>query len=268
LPTSDPSTISSAVPSVRAPLLEAKCISKHYGRVSALTGADLTIGRDEIVALVGDNGAGKSTLVKILSGAVVPSSGDLRIDGAPVSFSTPADSRAAGIETVYQDLALALHLGMDANLFLGRELTRTGLLGRFGWLDKPAMAARTKHALDALQITVDSVQTPVESLSGGQRQAVAVARAAAWSSTRLLLMDEPTAALGVAQQAEVNQLIQEVRKAGLSVLLVSHNLPQVHELCDRIVVLRQGRVVANLQRSDVSIQDTVMWITGGFEAVP
>jgi simple sugar transport system ATP-binding protein len=256
--------MSSAAPPAHAPLLEARGISKHYGRVSALTGADLTIGRNEIVALVGDNGAGKSTLVKILSGAVVPSSGELRIDGAPVSFSTPADSRAAGIETVYQDLALALHLGMDANLFLGRELTRSGLLGRLGWLDKPAMAARTKRELDALHIAVDSVQTPCESLSGGQRQAVAVARAVAWSSTRVVLMDEPTAALGVAQQGEVSRLVREIRQAGLSVLLVSHNLPQVHELCDRIVVLRHGRVVANLQRSDVTIQDTVMWITGGF----
>jgi simple sugar transport system ATP-binding protein len=244
-----------------APVLEAKRISKRYGRVQALTDVDLTIGRGEIGGLVGDNGAGKSTLVKILSGALRPTSGQVCIDGSPVTLDSPQDCRAQGIETVYQDLALALHLGLDANLFLGRELKRRGPLGWFGWLDGAAMATTAKAELDALHIPIGSVRTPCESLSGGQRQAVAVARAVAWAR-RLILMDEPTAALGVAEQHQVAELVLRIRDRGLSVLLISHNLPQVHELCDRIVVLRHGRVVARLTRADVTVEDIVMWITG------
>jgi simple sugar transport system ATP-binding protein len=247
------------------PLIEMRNISKHYGRVAALSNVDFCIYRNEIVGLVGDNGAGKSTLVKILSGAIRPTSGDILINGERVALSSPLDSRAYGIETVYQDLALALHLSAAANVFLGRELKRRGFLGWLGWLDEPLMAHKAQEELAALRIAVGSVETPCESLSGGQRQAVAVARAVAWTQ-QAILMDEPTAALGVEEQHQVAQLVREIRHRGISVLLISHNLPQIHNLCERIVVLRHGKVVANLRRDDVSIEDVILHITGASSA--
>jgi len=243
------------------PVIEARGISKRYGALTALQGVDLKINAGEIVGLVGDNGAGKSTLIKILSGAIAPTSGQLLVEGAPMAMHSPLDARRKGIETVYQDLALAPDLTVSENLFIGRELKRPGVLGLIGVLDRRKMNAQARGELDRLKIRIDSVTDRADALSGGQRQAIAVARAVAWGR-RVILMDEPTAALGVEEQEKVAHLIETVRGGGTPVLLVSHNIPQVHEICDRIVVLFRGRVVADLQTSSVNIEDVVMWITG------
>ena len=245
----------------QSPVIEARQITKRYGALTALQGVDLAIRPGEVVGLVGDNGAGKSTLVKILSGAIAPTSGELYIDGRRATVHSPLDARREGIETVYQDLALAPDLTVAENLFIGRELKRSGPLGLVGSLDRRAMNRHAREQLDRLRIRIDSVSDRADSLSGGQRQAIAVARAVAWGR-RVILMDEPTAALGVEEQAKVAGLIEEVRRNGIPVLIVSHNIPQVHEICDRIVVLFHGRVVANLDKSDADVEEVVMWITG------
>lgn len=242
-------------------IIETRGISKHYGHVQALSEVSIRISPGEVVGLVGDNGAGKSTLVNILSGAIRPSSGSILIDGRETSFRSPLDARRQGIETVYQDLALAPHLSVWANTFLGREQTVRGPLGWFGWLDKKSMQARAEEELRQVKITIGSVRTTCDALSGGQRQAVAVAKAVAWG-TRILLLDEPTAALGVEQQEKVGALIRTVRDRGIPVLLISHNLPQVHQICDRMLVLLHGRVVAELDAARTPIEQTVLWITG------
>ena len=240
------------------PLLEARGITRRYGNVAALSGVDLHVMPGEVVGVVGDNGAGKSTLMKILCGAVQPSSGQLLVNGESATFRSPKDSRQRGIEVVYQDLALATELSVADNIFLGRERRRTGLLRV---LDQPRMAREAEEALNSLAIEIHSVKARTGLLSGGQRQAVAVARAVLWGSN-VLLLDEPTAALAVMESEKIGQLVKEVAKRQVGVVLVSHDLPQVHELCDRIVVLLRGRVVANLRREDIDIQDIVMWITG------
>jgi len=239
------------------PLLEARSVTHRYGNVAALSGVDLQVMPGEVVGVVGDNGAGKSTLVKILCGAVQPSSGQLLVNGEPVTFRSPKDSRQRGIEVVYQDLALATELSVADNIFLGRE-RRNGMLRV---LDRPRMAREAEEALKSLAIEIHSVKARTGLLSGGQRQAVAVARAVLWGSN-VLLLDEPTAALAVMESEKIGQLVKEVAKRRLGVVLVSHDLPQVHELCDRIVVLLRGRVVANLRRDEIDLQDIVMWITG------
>jgi ABC-type sugar transport system ATPase subunit len=239
------------------PLLEARGVTRRYGNVLALSEVDLRVMPGEVVGVVGDNGAGKSTLVKILCGAVQPSSGHLLVNGEPVSFRSPKDSRQRGIEVVYQDLALATELSVADNIFLGRE-RRSSMLRI---LDRPRMAKEAEEALQSLAIEIHSVRARTGLLSGGQRQAVAVARAVLWGSN-VLLLDEPTAALAVMESEKIGQLVKEVAKRGLGVVLVSHDLPQVHELCDRIVVLLRGRVVANLRRDEINLQDIVMWITG------
>jgi simple sugar transport system ATP-binding protein len=246
-------------PGFAEPLLQVVNISKSYGHIRALTDVSFEVRAGEVVGLVGDNGAGKSTLVNIIAGAIRPSSGTLRIDGHEVRFNSALDARVTGIEAVYQDLALALDLDIWANIFLGREILRSGLLGRLGVLNKPAM--RERAALGRTGIRVGSIRTPCRSLSGGQRQAVAVARGLIWGS-RLLLMDEPTAALGVEQQAKVGELIAAVRAQGIPVILVSHNMPQVHAICDRIVVLFRGRKVADREARSMTIEDTIASITG------
>ncbi len=243
------------------PVIEARGITKRYGALTALEGVDLQIKAGEIVGLVGDNGAGKSTLIKILSGAIQPTSGELLVDGEPIAMHSPLEARRRGIETVYQDLALAPDLTVAENLFIGRELQRSGLLRTIGVLDRRRMNAQAKRELDRLNIRIDSVTDRADALSGGQRQAIAVARAVAWGR-RVILMDEPTAALGVEEQEKVAHLIESVRRGGTPVLLVSHNIPQVHEICDRVFVLFRGRVVANLETRSVGIEDVVMWITG------
>jgi simple sugar transport system ATP-binding protein len=245
----------------KEPVLHVENVSKSYGHIAALQNVTLDIHAGEVVGLVGDNGAGKSTLINIIAGAIRPSSGTLRMAGQEVNFSSAFDARISGIEAVYQDLALALDLDIWANIFLGREQVRPGLLGRFGFLDKRAMQRRATEELGRTAIRVGSIRTRCRSLSGGQRQAVAVARGLIWGS-RLLLMDEPTAALGVEQQAKVGQLIEAVRARGIPVILVSHNMPQVHKLCDRIVVLFRGRKIADRPAAGQTIEDTVACITG------
>ena len=243
------------------PVIEARGITKQYGALTALQGVDLRIDPGEIVGLVGDNGAGKSTLIKILSGAIQPTSGELLVDGERMAMHSPLEARRRGIETVYQDLALAPDLTVAENMFIGRELKRPGLLRPIGVLDRRKMNVQAKTELDRLKIRIDSVTDRADALSGGQRQAIAVARAVAWGR-RVILMDEPTAALGVEEQEKVAHLIETVRGGGTPVLLVSHNIPQVHEICDRVVVLFRGRVVADLDTKAVGIEDVVMWITG------
>jgi simple sugar transport system ATP-binding protein len=246
---------------VNEPLLEARGIVKSFGRVHALRGADFTVGRKEVVALIGDNGAGKSTLVKTLSGVHPPDAGEIRFEGAPVTLTSPEAARELGIETVYQDLALAPDLESSANLFLGREVLRPGLLGRLGFLDVDAMRQRTESAFGDLGVGVQDVTAPVATFSGGQRQGVAVARAVTWAS-KVVFMDEPTAALGVVQTRRVLDLIMRVRERGLAVVLISHNMPEVMEVADRVEVLRLGQRVATFKRGDASMEDLVGAMTG------
>lgn len=244
-----------------APVIAVQGVSKHFGSVQALRGVDLELYPGEIVGLVGDNGAGKSTLVNIISGGLQPNSGQISVDGERVAFSSALEARRLGIETVYQDLALAPDLSVWANIFLGRETTVRGILGRLGWLDRRSMAIAAEKDLARTRIRIGSVNAAAGRLSGGQRQAIAVGRAVAWGS-KVILMDEPTAALGVEQQERVGELVASVAADGVPVLLVSHNLPQVHKICDRVVVLFQGAVVANLRPRECSMDEIVSWITG------
>jgi simple sugar transport system ATP-binding protein len=242
-------------------LLEARGISKSYGVVRALWEADVDVNAGEVAALVGDNGAGKSTLVKILSGTTEPDAGEIWFEGRQVTVPTPVAARELGIETVYQDLALAPELDPAANLFLGRELLRPGLLGKLGFLDKPAMRRRTNQAFADLGIGLQDTGAMVANLSGGQRQSVAVSRAATWVD-KVVFMDEPTAALGVVQSARVRDLIRKVRDSGIAVVLISHNLPEVFELADRIEVLRLGRRVASVRAADTTMERVIAAMTG------
>jgi simple sugar transport system ATP-binding protein len=242
-------------------LLEARGLVKSFGRVHALRGADFTVNRAEVVALIGDNGAGKSTLVKTLSGVHAPDAGEIVFEGTPVSLPTPEAARALGIETVYQDLALAPDLESSANLFLGREVLRPGLLGKLGFLDNVAMRKQTRSAFGDLGVGVQDVSAPVATFSGGQRQGVAVARAVTWAS-KVVFMDEPTAALGVVQTRRVLDLIMRVRERGLSVVLISHNMPEVMEVADRVEVLRLGQRVATFKRGEATMEDLVGAMTG------
>jgi simple sugar transport system ATP-binding protein len=246
---------------VSEPLLEAHGLVKSFGRVRALRGAEFTVNPAEVVALIGDNGAGKSTLVKTLSGVIHPDAGEIRFEGTPVTIDSPEAARALGIETVYQDLALAPDLESSANLFLGREVLRPGLLGKLGFLDGNAMRERTRSAFSDLGVGVQDVTAPVATFSGGQRQGVAVARAVTWAS-KVVFMDEPTAALGVVQTRRVLELIRRVRDRGLSVVLISHNMPEVMEVADRVEVLRLGERVATFKRGEFKMEDLVGAMTG------
>jgi simple sugar transport system ATP-binding protein len=229
--------------------------------VRALRGANFTVLPGEVVALVGDNGAGKSTLVKTLAGVQRPDEGEIRFDGKPVEIGSPLEARALGIETVYQDLALAADLDPAANLFMGREVLRDGLLGKLGFLNNSEMHRRAGEAFNTLGIGLQDSTAPVATMSGGQRQGVAVSRAVTWAS-KVVFMDEPTAALGVVQTRHVLDLIKRVRDQGLSVVLISHNMPEVFEVADRIEVLRLGERVAQLKRQDVTMEDVVGAMTG------
>lgn len=241
-------------------VIEARGVSKSYGAVRALDNVSLSLHAGEVVGLVGDNGAGKSTLTGILSGAIAPTAGGVFVDGRKQSFRTPHDARNAGIETVFQDLALAPDLTVSDNLFVGREQLSPSL-GWLGWLARREMERRSEAELAKLSIRIRSVRARCRALSGGQRQAIAIARGVIWSS-KALLLDEPTAALGVEQQAQVGRLIREVADRGIAIMLISHNLPQVLEVCDRIVVLWRGQLVANLSRQDCDLDHVVQWITG------
>jgi simple sugar transport system ATP-binding protein len=246
-------------------LLEARGLVKRFGHVTALDGADFTVRSDEVVALVGDNGAGKSTLVKTLSGVHPPTAGEIHFKGKPITLASPIHARELGIETVYQDLALAPDLEPAANLFLGRELVRPGVLGRLGFLDKAEMRRRTDEAFQTLGVALRGDRAAVATLSGGQRQGVAVSRAVTWAS-EVVFMDEPTAALGVVQTRAVLDLIRKVKASGRSVVLVSHNMPEVFEVADRIEVLRLGRRVAQLNAAYASMEDVIGAMTGALAA--
>jgi fructose transport system ATP-binding protein len=248
-------------------LLEAHAIVKHFGHVVALDGADFELFPGEIAAIIGDNGAGKSTLIKSLSGALHPDSGEIRLDGTPVQFRSPRDARKLGIETVYQELAVAPALDIATNIFLGRERRRGGVLGALRMLDKRAMRREAARHLSELQIGVKSITQPVEDLSGGQRQGVAVARAATWAR-RVVIMDEPTAALGVKETRQVLELIKRVRDRGLPVILISHDMPNVFELADRIHIMRLGRRVAVVTPQTHSMPEVVSIMTGATRIEP
>lgn len=243
------------------PLLEVRNVTKRYGGVTALRGADLTLYPGEVLGLVGDNGAGKSTLVNILSGSIAPTSGQILISGRAVTLKTPVDARRCGIETVYQDLALAPDLAIWANMFAGRERLVPGFLRHLGWLDRKTMESETAEYLQRTKIRIASVNSLVGRLSGGQRQAVAVARAAAWG-TRIMILDEPTAALGVEQQEKVAELVEAIAARGISVILVTHNLRQVRQLCTRTAVMFQGQVITTLRMAETDVNEVVSWITG------
>jgi simple sugar transport system ATP-binding protein len=244
------------------PRLAVRDITKHYGGVQALRGVTLHVDAGEVLGLVGDNGAGKSTLAKILAGVTFPSSGQVLLDGQPVGFANPAAAREAGVTTVYQDLALAAQRDVVANFFLGREMLSGHWLGRrLGWLDTRAMAQHTVAELARLHTRIPDVRVASRDLSGGQRQALAIARAAAWAS-RVLLLDEPTSALGVDQQQQVLDLIRRVSGEGIAVILISHQMPHVLAVCDRVVVLRLGKVAAILAGDKLTSENLVGYITG------
>ena len=249
-----------------APLLEARGLTKRYGRVVALDHADFTLMPGEILAVIGDNGAGKSTLIKALCGAVIPDAGEILLGGEPVHFRSPIDARRAGIETVYQNLALSPALSIADNLFLGREVRKPGIAGSvFRRLDRPNMARVARERLTELGLmTIQNIHQSVETLSGGQRQGVAVARAAAFGS-RVVIMDEPTAALGVKESRRVLDLIQEVRARGMPVVLISHNMPHVFEVADRIHIHRLGRRLCVVNPKDYTMSDAVAFMTGAKE---
>ena len=247
-------------------VMQAKGLVKRYGQVIALDGADFELRAGEILAVIGDNGAGKSSLIKCLSGATVPDEGEIRLDDRTIHFKTPIEARRAGIETVYQDLAVAPAMSIAENLFLGRELRRPGMLGSvFRMLDKRRMLEQSVARMQDLKVGIRSMTQPVETLSGGQRQCVAVARAAAFAR-HVVIMDEPTAALGVKEGNMVLELIRRVRDQGLPVVLISHNMPHVFEVADRIHVARLGKRAAVLDPKVVSMSDTVAVMTGALPA--
>ena len=243
-------------------VLEARSITKRYGHVTALDNANLELRAGEVLGIVGDNGAGKSTLIKVLCGAVVPDAGQVLLDGVPVHFHSPLDARKLGIETVYQDLAVAPALDIASNLFLGRELRCKGPIGSwFRLLDKRRMKREAKREMDELKFHLPSIGSAVENLSGGQRQGVAVARAAIFAR-RLVIMDEPTAALGVRESGQVLNLIRTIRGRGLPVILISHDMPHVFEVADRIQIMRLGRRVALTTPKRHSMSEVVAIMTG------
>jgi len=248
------------------PILAAKGLVKRYGRVTALDHADFDLYPGEILAVIGDNGAGKSTLIKALCGAVTPDEGEIRLDGQVMTFSNPMQARNAGIETVYQNLALSPALSISDNMFLGREIRKPGIMGSvFRMLDRSAMEKRARDKLSELGLmTIQNIGQAVETLSGGQRQGVAVARAAAFGS-KVVIMDEPTAALGVKESRRVLELIQDVKRRGLPIVLISHNMPHVFEVADRIHIHRLGKRLCIINPKDYSMSDAVAFMTGAKE---
>ena len=250
----------------REPVLTARGLVKRYGRVVALDRTDFDLYPGEVLAVIGPNGAGKSTLIKAISGAVTPDAGEIRLEGKPVHFTSPMRARDAGIETVYQNLALSPALSIADNLFMGRELRAPGLMGKiFRKLDRKEMERIARDKLSELGLmTIQNINQAVETLSGGQRQGVAVARAAAFGS-KVVIMDEPTAALGVKESRRVLELIRDVKARGLPIVLISHNMPHVFEVADRIHIHRLGRRIAVIRPSDYSMSDAVAIMTGAME---
>ncbi|MDZ5453751.1 ATP-binding cassette domain-containing protein [Labrys sedimenti] len=245
------------------PILSGRGLIKRYGRVTALNNCDFDLYPGEILAVIGDNGAGKSSLIKALSGAITPDEGEIRLDGKVVNFKSPIDAREAGIECVYQNLALSPALSIADNMFLGREIRKPGILGQwFKMLDRPAMEKRAREKLTELGLmTIQNIGQAVETLSGGQRQGVAVARAAAFGS-KVVIMDEPTAALGVKESRRVLELILDVKRRGLPIVLISHNMPHVFEVADRIHIHRLGRRLCVINPRDYTMSDAVAFMTG------
>ena len=248
------------------PILTARRLVKRYGRVTALDNADFDLYPNEILAVIGANGAGKSTLIKAICGAVQPDEGEIKLEGQTLNFKSPMDARQAGIETVYQNLALSPALSISDNMFLGREIRKEGVLGSwFRMLDRNAMERRAREKLTELGLmTIQNISQAVETLSGGQRQGVAVARAAAFGS-KVVIMDEPTAALGVKESRRVLELILDVKRRGLPIVLISHNMPHVFEVADRIHIHRLGRRLCTINPKDFSMSDAVAFMTGAKE---
>lgn len=242
-------------------ILETRDLTKHYGGVHALEGADFALRNGEHVAIMGDNGAGKSTFVRQITGVEQRTRGDIVFDGKPVNFAGPLEAREAGIEAVFQTLALADHLDVADNLFLGREKTWANWLGPFRLLDYKGMRDDTMAALQKTGVKIPNIRNTIENMSGGQRQCVAIARTASFHS-KLTIMDEPTAALGVQETAQVENIIRTLKDQGEPLILISHNMRQVMDLVDRIIVFRRGRIVANLNKDETDHQDVVAYITG------
>jgi fructose transport system ATP-binding protein len=242
-------------------ILKTVDLTKHYGGVHALEGANFELRRGEHVAIMGDNGAGKSTFVRQITGVEQRTRGEVIFDGKPVHFEGPLDARRAGIETVFQTLALADHLDVPDNLFLGREKTKWDWLGPFRLLNYKAMRQDTLDALEKTGVKIPNIRNTIQNMSGGQRQCVAIARTATFHS-KLTIMDEPTAALGVQETAQVENIIRTLKDQGEPLILISHNMRQVMDLVDRIVVFRRGRICANLRKEDTDGQDVVAYITG------
>jgi fructose transport system ATP-binding protein len=245
------------------PILKARGLSKRYGKVTALDNCDFDLMPGEILAVIGDNGAGKSSLIKALSGAITPDSGEIFLEGQQVSFSSPIAARLAGVETVYQTLAMSPALSIADNMFMGRELRKPGFMGKvLRQLDRPAMERIARQKLSDLGLmTIQNINQAVETLSGGQRQGVAVARAAAFGS-KVIILDEPTAALGVKESRRVLELIQDVRARGIPIILISHNMPHVFEVADRIHVHRLGKRLCVIDPKDYTMSDAVAFMTG------
>jgi len=251
------------------PVLQARGLVKRYGKVVAIDGADFDLLPGEILGVIGDNGAGKSTMIKVLAGAVHPDAGEVWMDGKLVHFRSPLDARAVGIETVFQNLALSPALSVAENMFLGRERRRAGLVGTiFRTLDRSGMRRESRERLHSLGLlTLQSVDQPVETLSGGQRQGIAVARATAFG-TRVLIMDEPTAALGVKESRRVLELMLGVKQRGLPIILISHNMPHVFEVADRIHIHRLGKRIAIIDPKAHTMSDAVAIMTGAMKPPP
>lgn len=247
-------------------ILQAKNLVKRYGRVTALDHCDFELYPGEVLAVIGDNGAGKSTLIKAITGAVIPDEGQVYLDGKQIHFTSPLDAREHGIETVYQQLAMSPALSIVDNMFMGRELLKPGIMGKiFRQLDRPAMEKFAREKLSELGLmTIQNIQQAVETLSGGQRQGVAVARAAAFGS-RVIILDEPTAALGVKESRRVLELILEVKARGIPIVLISHNMPHVFEIADRIHIHRLGKRLCVIRPEDYTMNDAVAFMTGAKE---
>ena len=245
------------------PVLHITNLTKHYGGVKALTGADFSLQPGEHAAIVGDNGAGKSTFVRLITGVERPNEGQIKLDGHAVAFKSPLHARDQGIETVYQTLALAEDLDVPANIFLGREITRLNL-GPLSILNHSAMREKSKEMLATTGVKIQDMSESLRGMSGGQRQCVAIARAAGFAK-KLIILDEPTAALGVAETARVEQIIKGLKQQGIPLILISHNLRQVFDLADRIWVFRQGRIICNLLRAESNPEEIVGLITAAID---
>lgn len=242
-------------------ILETRDLTKHYGGVHALEGANFTLRKGEHVAIMGDNGAGKSTFVRQITGVEQRTRGEIIFDGKPVNFAGPLEAREAGIETVFQTLALADDLDVPDNLFLGREITKWDWLGPFRLLDYKAMREATLAGLEKTAVKIPNIRNTIRHMSGGQRQCVAIARTATFHS-KLTIMDEPTAALGVQETAQVENIVRTLKAEGEPLILISHNMRQVMDLVDRIIVFRRGRICANLRKEETNGEDVVAYITG------